>query len=63
MSNFHRLKNERLRDIAIIGIAAGIGAPDPGCGDAPGVLEALGIAKELSSLHRIAAWKDHHYSV
>lgn len=57
MSNFHRLKNEGLRDIAIIGVAAGIGAPDPGCGDAPGVFQALGIAQELTSAHRIAAWK------
>ncbi|MDQ3261644.1 MAG: arginase family protein, partial [Pseudomonadota bacterium] len=57
MSNFHRLKNERLRDIAFIGVAGGIGAPDPGCGDGPGVFEAMGIAEKLTSANRSAAWK------
>ena len=57
MSNLHRLQNERLRAIAIIGVASGIGAPDPGCGDGPGVLEAIGLADKLRSADRHAAWK------
>ena len=57
MSNLHRLQNERLRDVAIIGVASGIGAPDPGCGDGPGVLEAIGLAEKLRSADRHAAWK------
>ena len=57
MSNLHRLQNERLRDVAIIGVASGIGAPDPGCGDGPGVLEAIGVAEKLRSADRHAAWK------
>lgn len=57
MSNLHRLQKERLRPIAIIGIASGIGASDPGCGDGPGVLEAIGVAEKLRSADRHAAWK------
>ena len=57
MSNLHRLQKERLRPIAIIGVASGIGAPDPGCGDGPGVLEAIGLADKLRSADRHAAWK------
>ena len=57
MSNLHRLQKERLRPIAIIGVASGIGAPDPGCGDGPGVLEAIGVAEKLRSADRHAAWK------
>ena len=56
MSNFHRLQNERRRDIAIIGVACGIGAPESGCGDGPGVLEAIGMAEKLTSADRHAAW-------
>jgi hypothetical protein len=40
MSDVHRFHNERRRNIAVIGVASGIGAADPGCGDGPGVLEA-----------------------
>ena len=40
MSNVHDQSREQRRNIAIIGVASGIGAPDPGCGDGPGVLEA-----------------------
>ena len=57
MSNLHRLQKERLRPIAIIGVASGIGASDPGCGDGPGVLEAIGVAEKLRSADRHAAWK------
>ena len=57
MSNLHRLQKERLRPIAIIGVASGIGASDPGCGDGPGVLEAIGVAEKLRSADRQAAWK------
>ncbi len=57
MSNLHRLQKERLRPIAIIGVASGIGASDPGCGDGPGVLEAIGVAEKLRSADRHATWK------
>ena len=57
MSNLHRLQKERPRPIAIIGVASGIGASDPGCGDGPGVLEAIGVAEKLRSADRQAAWK------
>ena len=57
MSNFHRPENVHLREIAIIGVASGIGAPDPGCGDGPGVLAAIGLADKLRSANRRATWK------
>ena len=56
MSNVHCYHNERRRNIAIIGVASGIGASDAGCGDGPGVLEAIGIAEKLRSADREAAW-------
>ena len=56
MSNVHRDQNDRRRNIAIIGVASGIGASDPGCGDGPGVLEAMGIAQKLSAVDRDVAW-------
>ena len=61
MSNLHRLQKERLRHIAIIGVASGIGAPDPGCGDGPGALEAIGLADKLRSADRCVAWKTTIY--
>ena len=57
MSNVHRYPSERRRNIAIIGVACGIGASDPGCGDGPGVLEATGIAQILRCDERDAVWK------
>ena len=56
MSSFHPYQNGRRRNVAIIGVASGIGAPDAGCGDGPGVLEAIGIAEKLCSADRHAAW-------
>ena len=57
MSNYHRPENLPLRDIAIIGVAGGIGAPDPGCGDGPGLLQAIGLADKLTSGDRRATWQ------
>ena len=45
-----------LRNIAIIGVASGIGAPEPGSAEGPGVLEAIGIADQLKSAGRRVAW-------
>ena len=56
MSHVQRYQNERRRNIAIIGVASGIGASDSGCGDGPGVLEAIGIAEKLRSADRDAVW-------
>ena len=56
MLSLRRFQNERRRDIAIIGVASGIGAPDTGCSDGPGVLKAIGIAEKLSSVERHARW-------
>jgi ornithine--oxo-acid transaminase len=56
MSNVHRYQDEQRRNVAIIGVASGIGASDHGCGDGPGVLEAIGIAEKLRSAERDASW-------
>jgi ornithine--oxo-acid transaminase len=56
MSDVHRFHHERRRNIAVIGVASGIGAADPGCGDGPGVLEAINITEKLQSADRHAAW-------
>jgi ornithine--oxo-acid transaminase len=56
MPDVHYQHNEKRRDIAIIGVASGIGAPDPGCADGPSVLAAMGVAKMLQSADRNAAW-------
>ena len=48
--------SEQQRNIAIIGVSSGIGAPDPGCGDGPGVLEAIGVAEKLRCANRDVAW-------
>ena len=45
-----------LRNIAIIGVASGIGAPEPGSAGGPGVLQAIGIADQLTSAGRRVAW-------
>jgi ornithine--oxo-acid transaminase len=57
MSNYHRPANAHMRDIAIIGVASGIGTPDPGCGDGPGLLEAIGLADKLGTTDHRVTWK------
>ena len=56
MSDVQRFDNGQRRNIAIIGVASGIGGSDPGCGDGPGVLEAINITEKLHSADRRAAW-------
>ncbi len=56
MSRVYVEPSELRRNIAIIGVASGIGAPDPGCGDGPGVLEAIGVAEKLKCADRDAVW-------
>ena len=44
MSDVHRCHDVRRRNIAVIGVASGMGATDPGCGGGPGVHEAPAVS-------------------